>query len=241
MSVSYFCQLCLRETTGSPFLLRDVWKPLRRVPLPLHWPNPEEKTLASKTKKSDETEFCRICSTSGSLTLCGGACKLEQPLWKSVHCLVKLKVSISCDTGIPLWDTCPTEVVPVCARIHSLDVYRSVVHNYHKLKTTQMWSKVEWINKLWKRQSILPFTIVIIQQWKWVHIILSKINMKNKRTPIVWLHFDNVQNTKNIHTIPFWDAFGGGSININQGNYCQKSIQLTLEQPGGTRKSTYHI
>lgn len=35
-----------------------------------HCPNPDEKTLASKTKKSDKTKYWQICGALGSPTLC---------------------------------------------------------------------------------------------------------------------------------------------------------------------------
>lgn len=52
-----FCHLCLREMTGSPFSLQEHMEATNKGALATHWANLEEKTLASKTNRSDKTKY----------------------------------------------------------------------------------------------------------------------------------------------------------------------------------------
>lgn len=94
----------------APSCFGNHMEAIKKGALATHWPNTDEKTLASKTKKSDKTKYWRICGTSVSLPLHWGACKSEHPLWKPVHYLVKLKTSTSCNFAITLWGMDPVEM-----------------------------------------------------------------------------------------------------------------------------------
>ena len=154
-------------------------------------------------KKSTNNKFCRGYWEKGTLLHCWWACKLVQPLWRTVwRLLKKLEIELPYDPVIPLLGI-HTEETRIERDMCTPMFITALFTIARTWKQPRCPLADEWIRKLWcictmecySAIKMNTFESVLMRWMKLVPIIQSEASQKEKRPMHIYMELTHIYGT----------------------------------------------